>query len=170
MNFNGYTVECRYNMVQYSKINKWLQGLQAEYHSDAGLTKDTPYLTLTGELWDVFCEYPWENWLHISVYGEKNQSWNSYDFIIFFAGPLIPVSITTSRQFCFQMLVKRLAVQSCWQPTTDGISIFLMPDCFEKWYIFLLFIKFLSTDSMQQVQFQAQWQQRPMSLHNKYHH
>ena len=31
--------------------------------SKAGPTKDTPYLTLTGELWDVFWEYLWENWL-----------------------------------------------------------------------------------------------------------
>ena len=33
----------------------------AEYQSDAGTTKDTPYLALTGELWGVFCEYLWEN-------------------------------------------------------------------------------------------------------------
>ena len=25
--------------------------------------KNTPYLTLTGELWSGFCEYLWENWL-----------------------------------------------------------------------------------------------------------
>ena len=37
---------------------------EAEYQSDAGSTKDTTYLPLTGELWDVFCEYLWENWLH----------------------------------------------------------------------------------------------------------
>ena len=30
--------------------------------SDAGSTKDTPYLALTGELWSVFYEYLWENW------------------------------------------------------------------------------------------------------------
>ena len=29
---------------------------------DAGSTKDTPYLALTGELWAVLCEYLWENW------------------------------------------------------------------------------------------------------------
>ena len=27
------------------------------YGSGFELTKDTPYLALTGELWDVFCEY-----------------------------------------------------------------------------------------------------------------
>ena len=31
--------------------------IEVEYQSDAGTTKDTPYLTLTGELWGVFCEY-----------------------------------------------------------------------------------------------------------------
>ena len=35
--------------------------IEAEYQSDAGTTKDTPYLALTGELWGVFCEYLWEN-------------------------------------------------------------------------------------------------------------
>ena len=34
----------------------------AEYLSDAGSTKDTPYLALTGELWGVFCEYLWGYW------------------------------------------------------------------------------------------------------------
>ena len=36
-------------------------GTEAEYQSDAGSTKDMPYLDLTGELWGVFCEYLWEN-------------------------------------------------------------------------------------------------------------
>ena len=35
--------------------------IEAEYQSDAGTTKDTPYLALTGELWGVFCEYLREN-------------------------------------------------------------------------------------------------------------
>ena len=35
---------------------------QTEHQSDAGSTKDTPYLTLTGELWGVFSEYFWESW------------------------------------------------------------------------------------------------------------
>ena len=35
----------------------------AEYQSYAESTKDTPYLALTGEIWGVFCEYLWENWL-----------------------------------------------------------------------------------------------------------
>ena len=39
-----------------------IAGIQAEYQSDVGSTKDTTYLALTGELWDVFCEYFWENW------------------------------------------------------------------------------------------------------------
>ena len=32
-------------------------GAHAEYQSDAGFTKDTPYLALTGKLLGVFCEY-----------------------------------------------------------------------------------------------------------------
>ena len=39
-----------------------IAGAETEYQSDAGSTKDTPYLTLTGEIWAVFCEYLWENW------------------------------------------------------------------------------------------------------------
>ena len=39
-----------------------IAGTQAAYQSDAGFTKDAPYLTLTGELWGVFSEYFLENW------------------------------------------------------------------------------------------------------------
>ena len=35
---------------------------EAGYQSDAGSTKDTPYLTLIGKLWGFFCQYLWENW------------------------------------------------------------------------------------------------------------
>ena len=45
-------------------ITKVITGTEAEYQLDAGSTKDTPYLTLTGELQGVFWEYLWENWLH----------------------------------------------------------------------------------------------------------
>ena len=34
----------------------------AECKSNIKLIKDTPYLTLTGELWGVFCEDIEENW------------------------------------------------------------------------------------------------------------
>ena len=37
-----------------------ITGTVAKYQSDAGSTKDTPCLTLTGKLWGVFCEYLWE--------------------------------------------------------------------------------------------------------------
>ena len=33
-----------------------IAGTQGEYQSDAGSTKDTPYLSLTGKLWGVFHE------------------------------------------------------------------------------------------------------------------
>ena len=39
-----------------------ITGTEAEYLSASGSTKDTPYLTPTGELWGVFYEYLWENW------------------------------------------------------------------------------------------------------------
>ena len=39
-----------------------IAGTQADYESDAGSTKDAPYLALTGELWGIFCKYFWENW------------------------------------------------------------------------------------------------------------
>ena len=43
-----------------------IAGTQVEYQSDAGSTKDTPYLTLTGEVWDVFCVFFLENWLRFN--------------------------------------------------------------------------------------------------------
>ena len=39
-----------------------IKGTEAEYQSDAEFTKYTPYLTLTGELWGVFCGFLSENW------------------------------------------------------------------------------------------------------------
>ena len=38
-----------------------IAGTQAKYQWYAGSTKDTPYLTLMGKLWDVFCEYSLDN-------------------------------------------------------------------------------------------------------------
>ena len=38
-----------------------IAGTEAEYQPHAGSTKETPYLTLKGEIWGVFCEYFWEN-------------------------------------------------------------------------------------------------------------
>ena len=35
----------------------------AEHKSDFKLTTNTPYLALTDELWDVYCEDFEENWL-----------------------------------------------------------------------------------------------------------
>ena len=46
--------ECRYNTVQYCEMTRTRQNV--------GSTKDAPYFTLAGELWDVFCGYLWENW------------------------------------------------------------------------------------------------------------
>ena len=39
-----------------------IAGTREEYQSDAGSTKDTPYLALTGEQWGVLCEYFLKNW------------------------------------------------------------------------------------------------------------
>ena len=39
---------------------------EAEYASEV-ITKDTPYLPLTGELWGVFCEDLGENWPRYNV-------------------------------------------------------------------------------------------------------
>ena len=52
------------------------------------LTKDTPYLALSGELWSVFCEYFNRNWscykgfllyLHIFVVAISAKSYKSID-------------------------------------------------------------------------------------------
>ena len=34
-----------------------IAGTESEYYLDDWPTNDTPYLTLMGELWGVFCEY-----------------------------------------------------------------------------------------------------------------
>ena len=51
-----YTVECLYNVVQYCKIlHKWLQELRQDISQMLDTQKNpTPYLALTGKLWEVF--------------------------------------------------------------------------------------------------------------------
>ena len=57
----------RSNITTYCK-KKNIAGTEAEYQSEAETTKDTPYITPTGELWDVFCEYIWENYNGTALY------------------------------------------------------------------------------------------------------
>ena len=49
---------------------------------------DTPYLTLTGELWGAYCKYLWENWPHyngtIHVYENYTLLHNQWSKIFFF--------------------------------------------------------------------------------------
>ena len=58
------TVECRYKAVQSSMIlhtSLW----QLRQNINQGLIRgwsDTLYLTLSGEQWNFFCEYFWQNW------------------------------------------------------------------------------------------------------------
>ena len=60
-----------YVQIQPSAVITWVNivryytntGIVAEYQSLAASTKDTPYFTITGKLWGIFCEYLWENWL-----------------------------------------------------------------------------------------------------------
>ena len=60
-----YTVKCRYNAVQYNMDIAYITAVtEAKYKSEFEPTKYVTYLTLTGELWDVFCENFGENWLH----------------------------------------------------------------------------------------------------------
>ena len=54
-------VECRYDAVQFITILSL--ELQTECKSDFVITTDTPYLTLTGELWGLYYEDLGENWL-----------------------------------------------------------------------------------------------------------
>ena len=53
-NGNPYTVECRYNAVQYSMINAYITAVTKVVHkSRLTLTTDTPYLVLTCKLWGL---------------------------------------------------------------------------------------------------------------------
>ena len=60
---HGDTVECRYNAVKRNMILHMIRQWKAKHASDVIFSKDTPYLALTGELWDVFCEDLGDNWL-----------------------------------------------------------------------------------------------------------
>ena len=56
------TVECRYNVVWFITILHTVT-TATDRKSGFKLTTDTPYLGLTGEIWDVQCENFEENWL-----------------------------------------------------------------------------------------------------------
>ena len=63
-----------------------IRGTEAEYQSDAGSTKDTPYLTLTGNLWGVFvniCEKI-DHFIaapHCSQWEYKDWNWIAMEII-----------------------------------------------------------------------------------------
>ena len=53
---------------------------EVEYKSRSTPTKYIPYLALTGELWDVFCEDLGENWLRYNgtaLYCDDSGTWAS---------------------------------------------------------------------------------------------
>ena len=59
----NHAVECGYKAIQYNIIlYTTLQRLRQNLIR-LKVPKDTPYLTLMGELWGVFCEDLEENWL-----------------------------------------------------------------------------------------------------------
>ena len=57
-----HTVECRYSAVQYNKIFHTALLWVKHDINQCQITKYTPYLALTGELWSEFCETSNENW------------------------------------------------------------------------------------------------------------
>ena len=69
------TVETLYNTIYYSKYFIELNMISLHNMLPFELTKDTPYLALSGELWSVFYEYFNRNWscykgflLYIAIY------------------------------------------------------------------------------------------------------
>ena len=57
-----YTVETLYSTIYYSKYFIELNMISLHNKLPFELTKDTPYLALSGELWSVFYEYFNRNW------------------------------------------------------------------------------------------------------------
>ena len=55
------TVECCYSTVQRHDFSYGTTMTETEHASEVIFTKDIPYLTLTGEVWGVFCEDLSEN-------------------------------------------------------------------------------------------------------------
>ena len=63
----------------------------AEHKSDNELTKDAPYLTLTGELWGVCCRDLGENWPHYNSTALYNSRTSQTDMLLQFR--IIPSTI-----------------------------------------------------------------------------
>ena len=55
-------MRCRYNAVHYVTILHTILQSQQQNMSDFELTKKTPYLAPTAEIWGVYCEKCGENW------------------------------------------------------------------------------------------------------------
>ena len=51
----------QWQMTEFVAVMVWLN-ITYVLRPDFKLTRDSPYLTLTGELWAVYCEYFGENW------------------------------------------------------------------------------------------------------------
>ena len=64
---NVYLVECHYDAVQYDMILHTSLPSLRQNIKQFELTKDNPYLALTGELWGVFCEDFGKNWTHYNI-------------------------------------------------------------------------------------------------------
>ena len=71
--FTKYTVRCRYHGPIWHDSAYISAVTEAEYESQFEPTKYIPYLALTGELWNVFCEDLGKNWLR---YNGTALYWN----------------------------------------------------------------------------------------------
>ena len=50
--------------IMWSNLSRYYTAMTvAQIELDLRITTDTPYLALTGKLWDVYCEVFGENWL-----------------------------------------------------------------------------------------------------------
>ena len=93
------------------------------------LTKDTPYLALSGELWSVFYEYFNRNWpcykgFLLYMYGDNTSDrWNDNVDVLLFLGLFI-----TQTVYCIGVLVQSLVLDFCiiclnqWFPPNDMVS------------------------------------------------
>ena len=132
------TVETLYSTIYYSKYFIELNMISLHNKLPFELTKDTPYLALSGELWSVYYEYFNRNWscykgflLYMSSRGyplHRKRDFIWYLFFLFQHYTVWPLSILVTKFLpCF--LWKKNARTKA--KPNEYVSIVL--DC--KWYL-----------------------------------
>ena len=79
---------------------------EVKHRAEFVLSSDTPYLTLTGELWSVYCEDFGENWLHFN--GMALYVFSLYMYTFWVSG-VVSISPRGLSRLCFLSCLNKVS-------------------------------------------------------------